>query len=96
MKKFLKILSNILLVLNPLYGFLFFACLVSGYWYYSPLFILTIILTLKFYFYTHRLDYIKYLRWRVEFSKTHEYLGVSPYYEDEVWRNKLTGEIIEI
>lgn len=72
------------------------ASFISGHWYYAPIFIIPLILILKFYFYTHKEDSKKYDAWRKEFSKTHKYLGVTPYYEDEVWENKLTGEIIEL
>lgn len=100
MRKFLQILSCILLVLNPISGFLMFASIFTGHWYFVPILISVIYFTLSFYFYMHRIEHarktIKYNRWKKEFSKTHTYLGITPYYEDEVWKNKLTGEIIEI
>jgi len=99
MRKFLKILSCVLLALNPISGFLMVASLISGHWYFIFPLILVVYLTLSFYFYMYRIEHarktIKYNRWREEFSKTHTYLGITPYYEDEVWQNKLTGEIIE-
>ncbi len=68
----------------------------SGYWYFTFPIILMVILNLKFYFYTHREEFKKYDEWRNEFSKTHTYLGITPFYETEIWENKLTGEQIEI
>ncbi len=99
MYKLKKIISKLLLVFNPICGFFIFASLFSGHWYLAPIFIGLIILNFKFYFHSNRIEHarqqIKYEVWKKEFSKTHEYLGITPYYEDEVWRNKLTGEITE-
>ncbi len=99
MYKLKKIISKFLLILCPASGFFMVASLISGHWYFIFPLILVVVLVLNFYFYTNRIEHlrgeIKYNRWKKEFSKTHEYLGITPYYEDEVWRNKLTGEIIE-
>ena len=92
----MKILSNILLILNPIFGFSLFCIFFTKYWFIFPIFIILIILNLKFHFYTHKDEIKKYEEWEKEFSKTHEYLGLTPYYEDQVWRNKETGKIIEI
>ncbi len=99
MYKLKKIISKLLLVLNPICGFLMIASIISGYWYLVFPLILMVVLVIRFYFYTNRIEHLrqqsKYNSWRKEFEKTYEYLGITPYYEDEVWRNKLTGEITE-
>lgn len=93
----MKIISNILLILNPICGMCIIACFMSGHWYLFPLFIIIVILTLKFYSYTHKDDFIKYEIWFKEFSIDNEYLGTTnDHYQDEVWKNRKTGEIFEI
>lgn len=93
----MKIISNILLILNPICGVCIIACFMSGYWYLFPLFIIIVILVLKFHFYTHKDDFIKYELWKEEFSKENEYLGISnDYYQFEVWKNRKTGETFEL
>ena len=95
MKRFLKILSNILLILNPIMGFGIFACIFTAGWWLLliPFLIVGIVYNLKFHFYVYSDEHKKYEEWRKEFSKTHDYLGLTWYYEEEVWRNKETGEI---
>lgn len=92
----MKTLSSILLILNPICGFFIVASFVSGYWYCFPLFIIPVILTLKFYFHQHREEHQAYITWRKEFEKENEYLGETWYYGDSVWKNRKTGEIFEI
>ena len=97
--KALKILSNILLIGNPVCGFFIFACLFGGGWHLLliPFLICAIVLNLKLHFYTHKEEHAKYEAWRKEFEKEWEYLGLTDdHYQDEVWRNRLTGEIKEI
>lgn len=96
MKKFLKILSNIYLVINPVCLFLIVASIISGYWYYAPLFIIPIILSLKFYYYVLRGDIKEYYQWIRNVRKTHRYLGLTLDEGNELYKNESTGEIIEI
>ena len=49
----LRKLSSILLVLNPISGFMIVASIITRHWYLIPLFILLVIYNMKLYFYTH-------------------------------------------
>ena len=92
MKRFLYILSNIILIFNPGSGFFILALLISGGWnlLFVPVLITGIVFNLKFYFWTHKEEFAKYEPWYTE----HEYLGEC--YGVEYWKNRKTGEILEL
>lgn len=109
MKKFLQILSCVLLILNPTSGFM---CVVSvgysyetGTYWWIPMFLLAIGIvtaTLKFHFHMYRVemrrDRIRYNSWKREFSKTHTLINeyAVDYGGDTyaLWRNNETGELV--
>jgi len=97
----MKIISNILLILNPVCGFLIFASIFDGFWHHTywwliiPVLVLIVVYNIKLHCYAYRAEHAKYEEWEKEFSKTHEYLGEEWYYGSSIWRNKLTGKIIE-
>lgn len=92
----MKLLSSIMLILNPISGFFMLACLLGGYWYLIPLLILGVVLNMKFYFYTHKAECEAYDKWLIEFKKTHTYIGLtSDYYViEQAWENNITKEIV--
>lgn len=97
MRKFLKIVSNLLLVFNAFSMLIMIVLFANGFWYLIPIVIIMIIFILKFHFATHEDEFAKYEAWRLEFSKTHEYLGVTnDYYQCNLWKNRKTGELIEL
>ena len=93
----MKLLSNILLFFNGINLVIIFWLYINGYWFLIPLDILGVILILKFHFYVYKDDYVESDIRRKEFKKEWKYLGVTnDCYQFEVWKNKTTGEIIEI
>lgn len=109
MKKFLQILSCVLLLMNPAAGFMCVATVgysySTGTYWWIVMFALTPLIvtaTLKFHFYMYRvenrLQRMRYNKWEREFSKTHTL--VNKYAVDyggetySLWRNKETGELV--
>lgn len=97
MKKFLTILSDILIFFNPLALFLIAYMCITGnqYWYLSFLLIGLVILNFKFYFKVNSDLFVEDERKWEEFKNTHTKLGTD-YYHTETWRNNDTGELIEV
>ncbi len=87
-------------ILNPICGFLIVSSIIfsitDSNYYWLFIFPLAGIVTLNvmFYCHTHQEEAARYEAWRKGFSKTHKYLGLTWYYEEEVWENLETGEII--
>jgi hypothetical protein len=94
MKKFMKVLTSFMLILNPVAGFFIFACIFASHWYLIPLLVIGIILNLKLYFWAHKEEHEAFIKWHNEYSKTHIYLGEC--YGIDYWRDIKTGEIIEM
>lgn len=97
----MKILSNILLILNPISGGLIIFSIIDGFWHGTywwlliPAFILIVVYNVKLHLYAYRVEHAKYDEWEKEFSKTHEYLGDEEFYGTPIWRNRETGKIID-
>jgi len=111
MKKFLQILSSIMLILNPTCGLMIVAsiihsCKTGTYWWIIAIAFSFVIVyfVLKFNAYMYRDEnkkrYTEYLKWKAKFSLTHDL--IQEYCTDyggadyQLWRNKLTGKYIEI
>lgn len=97
----MKKLSEILIILNPVFGFcmvgsIMYSVSTNSYWWLLiPVFIVAVVYNLKFYFKTHQEESDAYDKWVEDMNVTHEYLGLTPYYHTELWRNKVTNEIEE-
>jgi len=87
-----------MLILNPICGGLMIVSIALYPWYlfipFITLLALVVMLNFKFYFYTHKEESKEYDAWHEKFSIEHELLGFD--YYCQFWRNKATGEIIEI
>lgn len=94
----MKTLSNMLLILNPVCGFLIVVSIATSHWYLIFPLILVVILTLKFYCHQHKEEDIEYDKWEKEFSIANEYVGIgcSGYDLTNVWRNKETRQIFNV
>ncbi len=105
MKKFHKILSCFLLLLNPICGFLMVGvggyCIEhGGYWWILtlPFSVLVVSLVMKYHGFAYKEENEKrereYLIWKSNISKTHTYVWSD---EDgvEFWKHIQTGKILE-
>lgn len=84
----MKTLSSILLILNPICGFLMVGSIViGGYWWLSifPLAFI-VYLIMIFYFKTHKEEF-------EEWKKDYDYIGQD--YYSYFYKHKVTGEIVE-
>jgi len=104
MEKFHKILSNILLILNPACGFLMVTVGVyciehGGYWWLLtiPFSVIVICLVMTYHGFAYKKETIQkereYLIWKSNISKTHQLI-----YTDgegvETWKHLRTGKIL--
>ena len=99
----MKLLSSLLLIINPLSGFLIVGSLLVYPWYWNLVHIASlatiVVLVLKFYFHTHKQEMADYEAWYQEFKDHHTYIGTETYLfgnQAEQWRNDETGETVEL
>ncbi len=90
----MKALTKILLILNPIAGFLIISFIVYGKWYLVPFVIIGVVLNIKLYLYTHKEEFDAYEAWFNEYSKKNIYLG--EYQGSNYWKNIETNEVIEM
>jgi len=90
----MKVLSNILLIANPICGFLMFASFFSPYWFLFWVFPIIIYYNLKLHFYAYRKEHEVYELWLEEFKKDYNYIGLTAanYEIEQVWEHKITKE----
>ncbi len=94
----MKILSNILLIANPICLGLMIIFFFSPYWFLFWVFPVIIYYNFKLHFYVYREEHAEYDIQLEELKKTHTYLGLTTenYEVEQAWENNVTKEIIFI